>query len=59
MQVGTYMRKIAAKLVAEAVYETREQTSTACDDHVAHEDLTQLGIARAERVADESWDAFR
>jgi hypothetical protein len=48
-----HVTEIPGELAREAVAEAREETPAACEDDVAQEHLAQLGVACAERLADQ------
>lgn len=55
---STYVIEGPSQLSREAVTETSEKTTTACENYISNEDLAQFRITCAEGFADEGRDAF-
>jgi hypothetical protein len=53
-----YVREISAQLVIESISEAGEQTPSACQYDIAHENLTQIRVTSTERFADQLWYTF-
>ena len=57
-EVGTYVREVPGQLGLETINESGEETSATGEDDVAHEHLSDLGVAGAQRATDQGWDSF-
>ena len=57
-EVGTYVGEVPGQLGLETINEAGEETPATREDDVAHEHLSDLGVACAQRAADQSWNGF-
>jgi len=53
------VREVTYELIVEALAEARKEAPAAGENDVAHEDLAHVGIARCERLRDQSRDRTR